>query len=179
MLVFVFSQKPTLKRDLSFSDPLLTSCWACPQSSICTLALLISLISSFLLLFSHSVMSDSSGRHGLQHARPACLALSPGVCPSSRPLHWWGHLAISSSDAVFSFCCQSFQHQGLFQWVSCSHQVTKILELQHQSFQFSNALPSLRSSSQNCTWPLSRYVIAFFPRSNHLPISWLQSPSEL
>ena len=29
------------------------------------------------------------------------------------------------------------QHQGLFQWVGCSHQMTKILELQlqHQSFQ--------------------------------------------
>ena len=27
------------------------------------------------------------------------------------------------------------QHQGLFQWVSCSHQVAKVLELQHQSFQ--------------------------------------------
>ena len=28
------------------------------------------------------------------------------------------------------------QHQGLFQWVSSSHQVIKILELQHQSFQW-------------------------------------------
>ena len=30
------------------------------------------------------------------------------------------------------------QHQGLFQWVSCSHQVAKMLELQpqHQSFQW-------------------------------------------
>ena len=30
------------------------------------------------------------------------------------------------------------QHQGLFQWVSCSHQVSKVLELelQHQSFQW-------------------------------------------
>ena len=27
------------------------------------------------------------------------------------------------------------QHQGLFQWVSSSHQVDKVLELQHQSFQ--------------------------------------------
>jgi len=27
-------------------------------------------------------------------------------------------------------------HQGLFQWVSCSHQVGKVLELQHQSFQW-------------------------------------------
>ena len=28
------------------------------------------------------------------------------------------------------------QHQGLFQWVSFSHQVAKLLELQHQSFQW-------------------------------------------
>ena len=33
------------------------------------------------------------------------------------------------------------QHQGLFQWVSSSHQVAKVLEfqLQHQSFQFRNS----------------------------------------
>ena len=29
-----------------------------------------------------------------------------------------------------------FQHQGLVQWVGCSHQVAKGLELQHQSFQW-------------------------------------------
>ena len=28
------------------------------------------------------------------------------------------------------------QHQGLFQWVSSSHQVAKVLELQHQSLQW-------------------------------------------
>ena len=28
------------------------------------------------------------------------------------------------------------QHQGLFQWVSSSHQVAKVLELQHQPFQW-------------------------------------------
>ena len=28
------------------------------------------------------------------------------------------------------------QHQGLFQWVSSLHQVTKVLELRHQSFQW-------------------------------------------
>ena len=28
------------------------------------------------------------------------------------------------------------QHQGLFQWISSSHQVAKVLELQHQSFQW-------------------------------------------
>ena len=28
------------------------------------------------------------------------------------------------------------QHQGLFQWVGCLHQVAEVLELQHQSFQW-------------------------------------------
>ena len=38
------------------------------------------------------------------------------------------------SSSVLNFS----QHQGLFQWVGCSHQMTKILELQlqHQSFQW-------------------------------------------
>ena len=39
-----------------------------------------------------------------------------------------------------------FQHQGLFQWVSSSHQVVKVLEfqLQHQSFQWHPGLSSFR-----------------------------------
>ena len=44
----------------------------------------------------------------------------------------------SISDAIQPsplFCLQSFQQQGLFQLVSYSHQMTEILELQHQSFQ--------------------------------------------
>ena len=42
-----------------------------------------------------------------------------------------------SSVAPFSFVFSISQHQGLFQGVSCSHQVAKVLELQiqHQSFQ--------------------------------------------
>ena len=38
------------------------------------------------------------------------------------------------------------QHQGLFQWVSSSHQVAKVLEfqLQHQSFQWTRGLISFR-----------------------------------
>ena len=36
------------------------------------------------------------------------------------------------------FALNLSQHQGLFQWVSCSHQMTKILELQlqHQAHRF-------------------------------------------
>ena len=39
-----------------------------------------------------------------------------------------------------------FQHQGLFQWVSSSHQVAKVLEFQlhHQSFQWNSRLISFR-----------------------------------
>ena len=36
------------------------------------------------------------------------------------------------------------QHQGLFQWVSCSHQVGKVLEHQHQSFQWDSGLISFK-----------------------------------
>ena len=67
-----------------------------------------------LLLFSHPVMSDSLRPHGLQHARPPCPSPTPAVCPSSRPLHWWCHPAISSSDALFSFCPQSYPASGSF-----------------------------------------------------------------
>ena len=45
---------------------------------------------------------------------------------------------ISSSVVPFSSHLQKTQHQGLFKWVSSSHQVVKVLEfqLQHWSFQW-------------------------------------------
>ena len=42
------------------------------------------------------------------------------------------HPLSSPSPPVFNL----YQHQGLFQWVSSSHQLTKVLELQLQSFQW-------------------------------------------
>ena len=59
-----------------------------------------------------SVVSDSLQPHELQHARPACPSPSPKVCPSSCLLQWWCHPAISFSDALFSFCPQSFSALG-------------------------------------------------------------------
>ena len=47
--------------------------------------------SALLLLFSHSVLSDSLQPHGLQHTRPLCPSLSPGVCSNSCPLSQWCH----------------------------------------------------------------------------------------
>ena len=68
----------------------------------------------WLLLSSCPVMSDSFWPQGLQHGRPLCPPPSPEVCPSSCPLHWWCHPAISSSDTLFSFCPQSVPASGTF-----------------------------------------------------------------
>ena len=66
------------------------------------------------------------------------LQFSHGVCSNSCPLHQWCYLTISSSVILVSSCPQSFSASGSFQWVSSSHQVARILELQlqHQYFQW-------------------------------------------
>ena len=72
-------------------------------------------------------------------ARQASLSIiNSGVYPNSRPWSWWCHPTISSSVIPFSLCLNLSQNQGLFQWVSSSHQVAKGLEfqLQQQSFQW-------------------------------------------
>ena len=61
-----------------------------------------------LLLFSHSVVSDSSQSHVLQHARLPCPLLSPRVCSNSCPLSQWCLPTISSSVTPFYSCLQSF-----------------------------------------------------------------------
>ena len=65
----------------------------------------------------------------------SCPSPSPRVCSNSCPLSWWWHPSISSSVIPSSPTFSLSQHQDLFQWVSSSHQVAKVLELQHQSFQ--------------------------------------------
>ena len=68
---------------------------------------------SWLLLFSHWVMSDSLHPHGLQHARLPCPSPTPGACSNSCPLSQWCHPTISSSVVPFS-CLQSFPASGSF-----------------------------------------------------------------
>ena len=67
-----------------------------------------------------------------------CPSLSPGVCSNSCPLSQCCCLTISSLPPSSPFALSLSQHQGLFQGVSSSHQVAKVLELQlqHQSFQW-------------------------------------------
>ena len=73
-------------------------------------------ITSFqpLLLFSHSVMSNSLPPHGLQHGRLPCPSPTPRVCSNSCALSQWCHPIISSSVIPFSSCLQSFPASGFF-----------------------------------------------------------------
>ena len=57
----------------------------------------------------------------------------------SAALHWGHWISIQSShplSPLSPLALNLFQHQSLFQWVSSSHQVAKILELQNQSFRW-------------------------------------------
>ena len=74
------------------------------------------------------------------------------------------------------------QHQGLFQWVISSHQVTK-----YWSFSFSISPSNEYSALTRWTFvgkvmslpfnKMSRLVIIFLSRNKHLLNSWVQSPS--
>ena len=95
-----------------------------------------------LMLFSCPLMSDFV-THGLQHTKPPCPSPPPRVCPSSCPLHWWCQPAISSSDALFSFCPQSFPASGTFPIVSYyQQQVMLKVMLKVSSIQFSSVTQS-------------------------------------
>ena len=50
----------------------------------------------------------------MQHSRPPCPSLSPGVCSNPYPLSQWCYTTISSSVASFSFYLQSFLASGFF-----------------------------------------------------------------
>ena len=65
--------------------------------------------------FSHSVVSNSSWPHELQHARPPCQSPTPRAYPNSCPLSRWGHPTTSSSVIPFSSCLQSFPASESFQ----------------------------------------------------------------
>ena len=73
-----------------------------------------SLLCNMLLLFSHSVMSDSLLPHGLLHAKLPYPSPSPRVCSNSCPFSQWCHPTISSSVTSFSSCFQSFSESGSF-----------------------------------------------------------------
>ena len=87
---------------------------------------------------SHSVVSNSLWHHGLQHARHPCPSPTSGAYSNSCPSCRWCHPTISFSLSPSSPTFNLSQYQGLFQLVSSSHQVAKVLkfQLQPQSFQW-------------------------------------------
>ena len=88
--------------------------------------------------FSHSVMSDSLKPHGLR--MPSFPVYCQLLQLAQTHVHRVGD-AIQPSHPLPSLSLPApnlSQHQGLFKWVSSSHQVAKVLEfqLQPQSFQW-------------------------------------------
>ena len=73
-------------------------------------------------VMSDSLLSDSLQPHELQHARPPCPSLTPGVHSNSCPSNRWCHPAISSSVVPFSSrpqplpASESFPMSQLFSW---------------------------------------------------------------
>ena len=106
------------------------------QNLITIQSIQISIVSYYLLLFSHHVVSDSLQLYGRQHARLPS-PLSPGVCANSYPLSQWCYLPTSSSVALFSFYLQSFPASGTFpmNWLLASGG-------QNWSFSFNISVPN-------------------------------------
>ena len=79
----------------------------------------------------------SSPRDCGRYSRHPCPSLSPGVCSNSWSLP---ESVMPSNCLIFChpllFLSSISQHQGLFQRVSSSHQVEKVLELQFQYHSF-------------------------------------------
>ena len=90
------------------------------------------IIIRYSVQFNFSVGSDSLQPYWLHHARLPCPSPAHGVYSNSCASSQWCHPSISFSVIPFSSCLQSFPAS---QWASSSHQVAKVLELQHQSFQ--------------------------------------------
>ena len=80
--------------------------------------------------FSCSALSDYLQPHGPQHTRSPSPSPTPRAHPNPCPSSRWCHPTILSSVIPFCSWPNPFQHQGLFQWVSSSHEVAKVLEFQ-------------------------------------------------
>ena len=93
---------------------------------------------------SRSVMSDCLQPHGLQHARLAgphqLLELAQTHVRRVSDVIQPSHPLSPCSPPAFNLS----QCQGIFQWVGSSYQVAKVLELQHQSFQWIFRIISFR-----------------------------------
>ena len=87
--------------------------WGGDRETCSSVASLVS-IAVVIVLFTHSVMSDSLWPHGLQHASLPCPWPFPEACSDSRLSSQWCHPTVLSSAVSFSSCLQSFPASGSF-----------------------------------------------------------------
>ena len=62
-----------------------------------------------------SVMSNSLQPHGLQHNRPPCPLLSPGVCPGSCALHQWYKYVLLINISIIVFLDKEIEGHPILQ----------------------------------------------------------------
>ena len=127
--------------------------------------------------FSCSVTSNSLWPHGLQHTRPPCPSLSPGVSSNSCILSQWCHPTISSLSHPSPPALALSQHQCLFQWVGwfdllavqgtlkslLQHHSSKASVLQHSAFfmvQLSHLYMTTRKTIAFIIWTFVSKVIS-------------------
>ena len=99
----------------------------------------------------------------MNHSTPGFLVQYQLPESTQAHVHWVGD-AIQPSHTLSSPALNLAQHQALFQWVSSSHQVDKVLELQLQLLQLYNLSASLTHFSAQCClfqtilpWSLSEF----------------------
>ena len=143
--------------------------------------------------FSHTVVSNSLRPHEPQHTRPPCPSPTPRVYSNSSPLSRWCHPIILSSVIPSPPTFNLYQHQGLFKWVSSSHQVAKVLvfSLQHQSSQWTPRTDLLkdglvgspcspRDSQESSSAPqfksINTSALSFLYSPNHIHTWALEKP---
>ena len=127
------------------------------------------------LLFSRSVVSDSSRPHGLQLSRLPCPSPSPRVCSNSCPLSQWCHPTVSSSVVPFSSCLQSFpasrsfQRSQFFSWAPWQEIERERLALETWSLNYwaTKEVPGYLCGAECWLWCISDHLIScslyFFP----------------
>ena len=114
--------------------------------------------------FSCSVVSNSLWPHELQHARPPCPSLTPGVQSNSCPSSQWCQPAISFSVVPFCSCPQSlpasesFSMSQLFTWDSQSTGVPGLASFLPKNMKAINQIRETPQGWGSFTRPLSHNI---------------------
>ena len=138
-----------------FMQPSRKSQWITQKGPWNSKGYLAPTVDKLLLLFSRSVLSDSSWSHELQLTRVPCPSLSPGVCSDLCPSSRWCHPTISSSVVPFS-CLQSFP-------ASVSFSVSQF---------FTSSGQSIGASASASVFPMN--IQGWFPGNQQLTIHRIQ-----